>query len=220
MTVGPHGMPGVQQGQPPGPAAPALPAPPAPPPGYDWRNQPPPPARRNKGLMVAVAAAILAIAALVVGVIDLARPAPTAQPSAPAAASTSAAPAPARNTTDDADRALCSAIAPLMADYDRTSNAWTGSGDPGTPERDAALPKYRSDTEDWAGRIQDLLDAHQDADPLFKRTLQRFIDDRVLMVRNMRPGPSKTYDDEAWADSMTAYGGPLSVCWKLGIKWQ
>lgn len=85
--------------------------------------------------------------------------------------------------------------------------------------RDAALPDYRAFIEDWAGRAQDALNANPSADTFLKRTLQRFIDDRVLMVRSMRPGPSTTYDKESWADSMTAYEGPLSACDSLGIEW-
>ena len=106
-----------------------------------------------------------------------------------------------------------------MAESDRVSNAYTGTGDMGTPARDAALPKYVSDTQDWARRTQAVLDANPDADPFFRRTLQRFIDDRKLFVANVRPGPGQDYDQSAWADSLTAYGGPLSICQGLGIKW-
>ncbi len=106
----------------------------------------------------------------------------------------------------------------MSEDVART-NAFIDSGDPGTPARDAAQPKFRSETEDWAGRIQPLLDEHQDVDPFFRRTLQRFIDDRILLVRNMRPGPAKDYDNEIWADSLSAGGGPLSICYELGLKW-
>ncbi|MUL78749.1 hypothetical protein FZI94_22165 [Mycobacterium sp. CBMA226] len=114
---------------------------------------------------------------------------------------------------------MCSALSPLFAENDKKSNAWLATGEPGTPARDAALPGYRAFIEDWAGRAQDVVNAHPDADPFLKRTTQRFIDDRVLMVRNMRAGPSTTYDDQAWADSMTAYEGPLTACDSLGIKW-
>lgn len=216
MTVSPHGMPGGQHGQPPGPAAPALPAAPAPPPGYDWRNQGPPPARRNKGLMVAVAAAILAIGALVVGVIDLARPAPTSSRSAPAP--TSPTPAPPQNTTE-ADRALCQAISPLMADIDRISNTYMGLGPGGSPQRDSALPKFISDIQDWGKRIQPVLDSHPNVDPYFERSLQRFIDDRKLLAADLEPGPTKAYDEAIWSDSMAAMGGPLSTCYDVGVQW-
>lgn len=121
--------------------------------------------------------------------------------------------------TSAADRALCMVIAPLMAEDDRASNTWRNTGDPGTPARDGALPKYRSDTEDWARRIQPLLDEHQDANSFFRRTLQRFVDDRILYVRNARPGAPEDYDNEIWADSLSVYGGPLSICNELDVKW-
>jgi hypothetical protein len=186
--------------------APGPPAPPAGPPGDDWRYIPPPP-RRSKALIAAgVGVAVLAAAALVVGIVGLTRP------------STTAAPMPAQGTTVT-DRDLCTALAPLMTEDDRVSQTFIDRGHAGTPSRDAAIPKYRTDTEHWAGRAQTVLDAHLDADPFFKRTLQRFIDDRILLVQNMRPGPAKTYDKETWADSLSALGGPLSVCSGLGVKW-
>jgi len=125
----------------------------------------------------------------------------------------------AAGDTEAADRALCAAISPLMGEDDKRSNAFIDSGPPGSPERDAGLLKYRSDTEDWAARLQGVLDGHTTTDPFFKRTLQRYIDDRLLLVRNMRPGPPKKYDEQIWSDSLSAYGGPLYVCGKLGIEW-
>lgn len=130
----------------------------------------------------------------------------------------SASPAAAPNT-ESADRALCESVAPLLAEDDRTSNTFIDLGAAGSPARDEALPKFRTDTEDWAKRIQAVVDQHGSADPFLRRTLQRMIDDRVLLVRNMRPGPPKRYDDTAWDDHMVAYGGPLSVCFDLGVKW-
>ncbi|WP_317188931.1 hypothetical protein [Mycobacterium avium] len=164
---------------------------------------------------MALAALIAASAALVVGTIALGRTTEST-PSAQNASSTSTSPA---GDTKAADRALCTAIAPLMAEDDRTSNTWRNSGDPGTPARDAALPKFRSDTENWVGRIQPILDQQADANPILRRTLQRFIDDRILYVWNARPGPPEEYDNEIWADSLSAYGGPLTICNELGVKW-
>lgn len=217
MTVAQHGPPSTPYGPAAGTAPGGPPPPPVGPPGNDWRYAPP--VRRGNKLMSAgiVITALISLAALAVGIVALVtRPTPATAVPAPAPASRSAAPA---GDTTTADRALCNAISPLMTEDDHNSNTWIATGDPGSPERDAALPKYRDDTEDWAGRIQDVVDANPNAHPFLLRTLQRFVDDRVLLVRNMRPGPSKQYDDEAWSDSMTAYGGPLSVCNALGIKW-
>jgi hypothetical protein len=170
---------------------------------------------RARRAWVAPAALIAALAALAVGTVALVQGRGHEHAVAVATTSTAAA----AGDTESADRALCTAIAPLMAEDNRAANGWIATGEPGTPQRDAALPKFRNDTEDWAGRLQDVIDAHPDGHPFLLRTLQRFADDRLLLVRNMRPGPSKTYDDAAWADSMTALGGPLSVCGELGIRW-
>jgi hypothetical protein len=178
-------------GQPPGGA----PAPPA------WGPVPPPP-RRSKGLIAAVAIAImLAIAALVVGVVDLVRPSTPATP----AASTPTSPAPTSSPADftAADRALCTAIAPLMTDSNRVAKAFTSLGPGGSPESNAGVPKFISDTKDWVGRIQPVIDSHPDADPFFRRTLQRFVDDRRLLVADLEAGPWTPYDQTNWNDSLS-----------------
>ncbi len=180
-------------------------------------SQPTP--QRPRFSWLALVAMVIAVAALVVAVVGLVRAsAGSTKVSAPATSAASASPTPSADNSP-ADRALCNAIAPLMGDYDQTSNAWLATGATGTPPRDAALPKYKSDTDEWARRSQEALDGHPAASAFFIRTLQRFIDDRILLVHNMAPGPSKPPDDEAWSDSMTAYGGPLLVCGRLGINW-
>ena len=190
------------------------------PPQQPWASPPQQPVggppQQPRFSWLALVAGVIAVAALVVGVIGLFRP---TSGSAPTSAPASTVEPPSSADTSAADRALCNAIAPLMGESDRTTNAWRATGDPGTPARDAALPKYQSDTEDWARRSQDVLDGHQDADAFFKRTLQRFIDDQILLVRNLKPGPLTPYNDEAYQDGTTAYEGPISVCAKLGITW-
>lgn len=212
MTVSP---PGTPQGHHTAPGvlpdfAPASPAFSAGPPSYA------PPTQGRRSILTAVGTTItllIAISALIMAVIAVSRPSPSPVASAPSTTTNAA------TDTADVDRALCSAIASLMAEDDKRSNAFIATGAAGSPERDQAQSKFRSDTEDWAERIQPQLEAHIDANPFFKRTLQRFIDDRLLLVRNMRPGPLKEYDSEIWSDSLAAYGGPLSVCQGLGIKW-
>jgi hypothetical protein len=167
---------------------------------------------------IAIAAAILlASAALVVGIIDLTRPSQTAEP-----ASQTTTPAATPTTGHDttvADRGLCTAIAPLMTEIDRVSNTFIGLGPAGTPPRDAALPKYISDTQDWIARVQPILDQHRDASPFFQRTLQRFIDDRNLLISDLAPGPLSSYANALWSDSLGAYSGPLHICDQLDVKW-
>ena len=191
---------------------------------YGWgpgQQQPPhgpPEGPRRRRSWLEIVAVILAVIALVVGVIALVER-PTAAPTR-SAATTPAAPAgSAAPNTADADRALCQAIAPLMTESDQAATQYINTGAPGTPQRDAAIPKYREQTEGWARRIQAVLDAHPDAQPYLKRTLQRFIDDEKLFVANVRPGPATKYDDEMWSDSLGAVGGPLAVCQDLGVQW-
>lgn len=181
---------------------------------YEWQLVSTRPHRGRVAIIIAASA--FAAIGVAVGVVGLTRPGPTppATVSQPASTTTNLTADPIKGA-----HALCLAMAPLFAEDDKKSNEWNATGDPGTPARDAALLAYRVFSEDWAGRAQDILDAHPDADPFLRRTTQRFIDDRVLLVRNMRPGPVKPPDDEAWADSMTAYGGPLWVGQYLGIKW-
>jgi hypothetical protein len=187
------------------------------PPG-PWPYAAPPP-RRNRGMGTAVAGAImLAVAALVIGIIDLTHSStPTATTGSSATAS--AAPHAATDPTD-ANRALCTAIAPLMTESNRVAKAYSGLGPAGTPSWTSGVATFISDTKDWVGRIQPVVDSHPDADPFFRRSLQRFIDDRRFLILDLQaPGPYPAYDDTIWNDSLAAGSGPLNTCWDLGVKW-
>jgi hypothetical protein len=197
-------------------APPAVSTAPTPPPPYGVDPRYNSGQRRGRGVLAAiglgVVAILLAAAALVVALTGIGRqPAPAAPATAPAASQPT--------STTEADRALCIAIAPLMTEGNRMANAFVDLGDTGAPARDAALPKFVSDTKDWARRIQAVLDSHPDVQPFLKRTLQRYLDDMTLYVDNVRPGPKQTYDAAAWADSLVAYGGPLAICQDLGVSW-
>jgi hypothetical protein len=125
-------------------------APKAAPPPY------PPRMRRRVG-PVAVGMALtfaLAVAALVVGLVALTRQ--------PTSATPAGAPSNPQVSSAD-DKALCQAIAPLMKENDDRSNAFLATGQAGSPERDAALPKFVSDTRDWARRTQQDPQVVQDA---------------------------------------------------------
>jgi len=160
--------------------------------------------------------ALLALAALVVGIVAL-----VTRPDAVGTAATSsndpAAVAPVE--TAEADRALCSAIAPLMAENDEFSNEYGRLGDAGTPTRDAATPKYVDDMLDWVGRIQPIIDKHRDVDPFLERSLQRYVDDQRLIAVDLQPGPLTSYAKTLFSDSVGAYSGPLHICHDLGITW-
>jgi hypothetical protein len=175
--------------------------------GYPTPVQP-----SRRGAIGVAIAILIAVAALIIAIVALNQE----PPPAPAAAQAS----PAQQTpTPDADRKLCQAIAPLMKENDDRSNAFLGTGQPGSPEQDAALPKFVTDTQDWARRTQQVLDANANPSRLLTRTLQRYIDDMQLFVASVRPGPGTKYDEAAWTDSIVAYGGPLATCQALGVQW-
>lgn len=176
----------------------------------------PPPTVSPRGRLVpigVVLALVLAVAALVIALVSLGQ-----KPDAGERAQATNAEAPTVPATD-ADRELCQAIAPLMKENDDRSNGFLGSGDPGSPEQTAALPGFVTDTQDWARRTQEVLDAHAAPPRFMTRALQRYIDDMQLFVASVRPGPGTPYDEAAWTDSIVAYGGPLSVCQALGVQW-
>jgi hypothetical protein len=50
--------------------------------------------------------------------------------------------------------------------------------------------------------VQPILDQHPDARPFFRRSLQRFIDDRNLLVSDLEPGPLATDATAMWFDSL------------------
>jgi hypothetical protein len=169
-------------------------------------------------MAIAVAAAIvLAIAALVIGIVDLTRSSPSAAP----AATTPTAPGPTSAPADTtaANRALCTAIAPLMTEDNRVAKTLSSLAPAGSPAWNAALPKFVSDTKDWVGRIQPVIDSHPDVDPYFRRSLQRFVDDQRYLVADLEEGPWQDYDQTIWNDGLGADNGPLNVCWDLGVKW-
>ena len=186
---------------------------PAEPPGHDLGYAPPPQRRNRLATLGTILTALIAAAALAVGIVALlTRPGPGSD----AAISPTSTPS---VDTSSADRALCTAIAPLMAESDRISNSYVDLGSPGTPARDAATPKFITDILDWVGRIQPVVDQHTAANPFFLRSLQRFIDDQHLIVVDLAPGPLTAYAKNLFSDGVGAYSGPLHICDGLGIKW-
>ena len=219
MTIAQHGVPTSQAGPVPGPVGAG--GPPAPPQGFGWQPAPPQPAplpvKRGKGLAAAVGAAIvLAAAALVVGIIALVRPAPSAPTSAAAPASSSAHPA----GTTEANRAFCTDIAPLMTESDKTAQAFSQPAK-NSPEYKAGVPAFVNDTKLGGS------DAAGDRQPRRRRPVPAPFDAafrRRPARPRRRPGSRRwhewrPYDQTSWNDSLAAGSGPLSACWDLGVKW-
>ena len=188
-----------------------LPAPPPAPPGYPRPAAYGPRPRRFRGVLAGlgiVVAIALAAAALVVSLTNT-HETPAAQPAPPSTNQPV--------STTAADRALCEAIAPLMRESADRGKAFVNLGHTGTPERDAGIPSFASDTNNWAQRAQDVLDAHSAPPRYLTRMLQRFVDDRRAYAASLQPGPATDADGAAWNDSLVAASGPYQVCGDLGV---
>lgn len=199
---------------------------PTPPPGYypppgGYGQAPPPAPRPNKRALLVTAglvtAILLATAALVVGIIAINRPtsSPPSNRTPPVASPTTSGSA----DTTTADRALCNAIAPLMKRSTDERNTLVSSGPPGSAAQDDALPRFVADTKDWASDTEAVLAKYSEPSRHLTRTLQRYVDDMLLFVESVRPGPGTKYDEAAWTDSTVAVGGPMRVCYDLGVSW-
>ncbi|KUI36228.1 hypothetical protein AU194_16055 [Mycobacterium sp. GA-2829] len=121
--------------------------------------------------------------------------------------------------TAAADKALCEDIAPLMEESVEIGKRFVNLGRTGTPERDAGIPSFREEVEDWAERIQPILDEHAVPPRFLTRTLQDYVDDTRLYAASIRPGPESEFDRAAWSERVVAYGGAFAECPKYGVKW-
>jgi hypothetical protein len=190
------------------------PAPPPPAPPYatpgPYAQRP----RRGRGLLAAIGIAVgiaLAAAALVISLIAAHRNPATSAARPPSQPTNQPA------STADSDKTLCEAIAPLIRESDAEAKAFVALGHTGTPERDAGIPAYVAQTEDWVKRAQSVLDGHLTPPRYLTRSLQRYIDDVHAYVGNIRPGPATDGDTAAWNDSLVALSGPFEVCGDLGL---
>ncbi|WP_149482980.1 hypothetical protein [Mycolicibacterium sp. P1-18] len=160
------------------------------------------------GVTVAIA---LAAAALIVSLVR--------QPNDSVATAASSAPATPATDTTATDKALCEKVGPLLREVIDNGKRFVALGDPGTPERDAGIPAFRSQIEDWANRIQPILDEESTSSSYLRRTLQTEIDFKQLYATNIRPGPEQITDAQAWNIAAIAHGGPWEVCHALGVTW-
>jgi hypothetical protein len=158
-------------------------------------------------------AVVLGVVALVLSVIGLTRSPVPQPPETPQAQ-------PQDLFVEDADKALCEVIAPLMREQsDRTRN-FQNLGEAASPERLGAIPRYKADTLEWARRIEPLLNEHAEPPRYLTRTLQRYIDGMLLYSENMyaERGPD-SFDNTTYESAIVDYGGPLGACYKVGVKW-
>jgi hypothetical protein len=203
-------------------AAPGDSGPPAPPNGPGYSPQPTnfdssgAPARKRSGLITGgvVLAVLLGIAALVLSIVSLVRgPDAAPKPETPKVSSQEL-------FVDDADKPLCEAISPLMREESDRTNAFLRTGAPESQERLDAIAKFKTDTLDWANRIQPVLNEYAEPPRYLTRTLQRYIDGMLLYSENMykERGPDP-FDNTTYDSAIVALGGPLGTCYKVGVRW-
>jgi hypothetical protein len=106
-----------------------------------------------------------------------------------------------------------------MAESADIGKKFVNLGHTGSPERDAGIAQFQSDVEDWAARIEPIIDADDGPARFLTRTVHRYIDDTRLYAANIRPGDETEYDRAAWADRVVSYGGAVSECPKVGVQW-
>lgn len=144
----------------------------------------------------------------------------TAGHTAAPVSTTVTAPAPAPVLFDDAaDRALCQAIPDLMRERDQADRNYQALPG-GSPERNQAIPAYKASMQDWAKRMETVLGGHAQPDRYLTRTLQRFVDDKLLYSQNIYQNePADPFDKRTWDVGVVDYGGALGRCQQLGVLW-
>lgn len=200
-----------------GPMMPPPAAVPGPPPaGWPMPAPPAPSAPQHRGWIAAVGVAIvLSIAALGIGIAALVRPAQTL----PMPGSTSHEMR--AKGGDEANRAFCTDIAPLMGESDKSAQAFSHL-DKNAPDFKQAGQPFVETTKAWVGRIQPVIDSHGDADPFLIRSTQRFVDDLRYLIDDLQAGDGPEwlpYDQTIWNDSVAAVSGTARNCFDLGVKW-
>lgn len=206
--------------------APAVQAPAGAPPAGGWVQQgatPPGNPRPSGTLALWVTIAVLAvglIGSLIFSIAALTK-VTTAQMSSPSTTTITAPVAAPQLFNDDADRALCEAIPDLMRERDNADQAYQALPPTGSPERSAAMPAYKQAMEDWARRMEKVIAEHATPDRYLTRTLQRFVDDKLLYSQNIYPArttPDK-FDGATWDTGVVSYGGALGRCQQVGVRW-
>jgi len=178
---------------------------------------PPPPKPSRAGVWLGSVACVLAAAALVVGVVALV----TAQRE-PASLPKQDNPGRLAEKVfvPEADKALCTKIGPLMRAETERANAFLATGDPDSPERREAIPKFKAETLQWANQIQAVLNEDADSPRYLTRTLQQYVDGMLLYSENMYPDKEPdAYDNTTYDSAAVYYGGPLGTCHRVGVRW-
>jgi hypothetical protein len=177
------------------------------------------PAPRRTSRLAVVLGAIAVVLAGAALVVSLVRKPEAQSPTQQTPTPTATAPSSAQQIFNaDADRALCEAIAPLMKDIAEQNRVFAALI-PGSPEQGNAIPAYKAFIEGWAEKTQAELNKFASPPRFLTRTLQSYIDDKLLYVEMVQPGHVDPFDEPTWTQASIDAGGPLSTCSKFGITW-
>ncbi|MGH3677807.1 MAG: hypothetical protein ACRDU5_19150, partial [Mycobacterium sp.] len=86
--------------------------------------------------------------------------------------------------------------------------------------RKAAIPKFVSDTNDWAQRIQEVLNENANPPRYLTRVLQGYIDDTTMFLVTLAPDrDASKYETPIYDLSIMDYAGILGRCADLDAGW-
>ncbi|MDT5098811.1 MAG: hypothetical protein QOC76_2548 [Mycobacterium sp.] len=174
------------------------------------------PSRARTGLLASgvILGVLLGIAALVLSAIGITR---GPEPRPPQQTNQAE---PERLFVDDADKALCEDVGPLMKESRTMKNTFSDAGPQGSPEQRAVIAKFVFDTRNWADRTQKVLNDHSSPPRYLTRTVQRYVDDMLLFVGNISADRDpESADSQAWDLSIVDLRGPRGRCRDVGVDW-
>lgn len=193
-------------------------------PGPPWQPQLPPPhpghvgpARAQRRSVAAIVVAIFAAGVMIAVAIVVAGNRSHPGGSAPTTPTVTAG----HTGTAEANRAFCTDIAPLMAESDKTAQAFSRL-DRKAPDWKAGAQAFMDATTPWLDRMQPVIDSHGDADPFLQRSMQRFVDDTRYLLADLAAGEGPEwlpYDQTSWNDGLAALSGVAHVCYTVGVRW-
>jgi len=121
---------------------------------------------------------------------------------------------------DGPDRELCLAIGPLMVESQDTRKTFQAVGPKNSPERRAAIPRFKSDVDDWAQRMQQTINQHEEPPRYLTRIIQRYIDDMTIYVVTLSPErEASSYETPIYDLTIIDFSGIMGRCFDVGAPW-
>ena len=181
-----------------------------------WSIQPQP-QRQRRGVLLPLAvgvAVLLSAAALVVSLVKGGGESPSG------ASTQTGSPDRPEVLVEDADRALCTAICPLMVESQDSRKSFQAIGPQNSPERKAAIPKFERVTNEWAQRMQQVINDEASPPRYLTRVVQRYVDDMTTYVVSLSPDrDSSSYETPIYDLTIMDFSGIMGRCLDVGAPW-